>query len=437
IRAYTEMGLLQGSQYEENLGDVSDGIATLTKATTLAQQLVGHSPANVTYLASYAAAEKALGEVYFTGDEKQKAFEHLTHAAEISQQVSATPGVTAKELVGAASILDGLGDTLGLPGIGTMNDPVKAIERYKQSLAVYRQGMTLDPACSSCIRGVAVEDYKLGMQVEDKVQAAAFNRDGLTVLATLAPAERTTTRNLRADNLLRQNLGVLDIDLGKTAEGLAMMETVQQRMRAAVAADPVDARAKNDLALFDGKLASSYDDLGQYAQERDALTEFISLMDALTHKNPANSVWKFRRALALSRYGQVQLRLGKKDEGVRAGKESLDVLLPLAQKPDAESRVLSIASVALVAFHPKGKLDGPLAVSLAQRTIAGKQRPEVEDYVTLAQAQALEGSKEESKSAAMHALKLLPMHGQSLSDANDRILVESLIRSAETSRASR
>jgi serine/threonine protein kinase len=437
IHAYTEMGLLQGSQYEENLGDTAGGIATLTKAVNSARGLVHRNSSDTTCLESYATAEQALGQVYFTAGNTRKAVEHLTAAAEVSRQLSTMPGVTSKSLVQAASTVDALGDTLGLPGVGTANDPVKAIERYKQASDVYRRALLRDPACFSCARGIAIEDYKLGLDVEDESQAAAFDQDGLSVLAIMPPAEQTSTRNLRADNLLRQNLGALDIDLGQTTQGLAMMQTVRQRMRAAVQADPLDTRARNDLALFDGKLATSFDDLGQYPQERDALKEFVATMDALLHKNPDNAIWKFRRALALSRYGAVQLRLGQELDGQRAAKESLSILLPLAQKPEAQARVLAVATEALIALHPNGRLDGQTAVSLAERTIAGEQRPDARDYIALAQAQQLAGRQDDSRASAQTALRLLSLRGQSLSDSNARTRINALIHPSEATMASR
>jgi tetratricopeptide (TPR) repeat protein len=420
IKAYTEMGLLQGSQYEENLGDTKGSIVTLTKAVASARDLVSHDSGNPKYLLSEAAAEKALGQVYFGIADKTKAIEHLTLAADISQRISTIPGVTSDVLMQAASTVDNLGDTLGLPGVGTMNDPVKAIARYQEAASVYRDALKLDPKCMNCARGVVVEDYKLGTVTDDKAQAAVFDSDGLAVIAALPTSEQATSRIIRADNLLRQNLGVLYVDAGRSAEGLALMLAARQRLQAIVKADAVDARAQNDLALFDGKLATAYDDLRQYQQESDVLKEFVQIMEGLGHKDPANGVWRFRLALAQSRYAQVELRLGHAAAAERAARESLAVLVPLAQKPDAEPRVLSITADALVNLRPSVKEDVPLAVSFAQRALQGKPQPEAEDYLILAAAQRLAGDLEETKRAAQGALNLIPAHSNSVSDGNQR-----------------
>jgi serine/threonine protein kinase len=427
IQAYTEMGALQGGEYEENLGDMRGSIATLTKAVSSAHTLVAQDTGNVHYLQSEAAAERALGQAYFSSDHSSKAIELLTEAANDSRHMSSMPGATSAMRVEAAKAIDNLGDALGLPGVGTTNDPLQAIERYKQAAEIYRQSAALDPACASCVRGVMVEDYKLGLVIEDKTQARGFYEDGLRTIASLSPAEQATPRNMRSASILEQDLGALYIDEGKTTEGLAMMLTARHRLQAAVAIDAVNALSRTDLALCDNWLAGAYDDLRQYPEEADALRESIAMMDFVAHKDPTNTVPQFRRAMAQALYAHAELQLGKKEEGERLASESLATLIPMAQKKDAGARALGITADALVKLRSHSKTDALLAASFAQRAIEREQRPRVEEYLTLAEAEHFAGAPDEARRAAQSALKLIPPHEVSLSDANDRSTANALL----------
>ena len=432
IQAYTELGLLQGSAYEENLGDTKGSIVTLTKAVTSARTLLSQAPGNLLYVQSYAAAEKALGEVYFTTGKTRDALEHLTRATEAGKRMTALPSATTAMRIQAASTVDNLGDILGRPGVSTLNDPEGAIQRYQQAAATYREAWKLDPACFGCARGVVVEDYKLGTVTGNKTLAASFDQDGLAVIASMPEAEQNTTRIARAGSLLRQNLGAFYVDEGRVPEGFALMLTAREKLRAAVRADPLDERARTDLALFDGVLASCYDQTQQFAAEAEALSEFLQVMDGLTHKDPANTIARFRLALAQSRYAQAQLQLGHTAEAARPARESLGVLIPMAQKVDAGSRILSVAADAVVHLTAPTQKNAELAVSFIKRAMQGKQRPEAEDLLLLAEAEHLAGNPADSRHAAEDALKLLPAGGHSQSEANQREAAERWIKLANT-----
>ncbi len=417
IQAYTEMGSLLDSPYEENLGDFPGAIATLKKAVARAQRLAGARPQDLRALQSLVLAQRALGQVYFGSADPGNAVANLVPAADLSQRIAAMPGVTVAMFSQAAGAADVLGDAYGEPGAGTLNDPVRASQRYLQAQAFDEAGLRLDPTSIGCRRGIAVEDWKLGMVTDDPDRAAAYYRHGLATIASFPPKFQATASVHRLDSLFRENLGVLLFDTGSTAEGMEMMDTVHERMRQAVASDPLDARAHTDLELLDNYLSEAYHDHHLYPAEREALREFLAQADILLRTDPTNTLKQFRRGMVLMRTGKLDLQTGEKAEAERLGREAIAILVPLASRPAADARMLRTATIALTTFHPEPKRDGPMAVSFAGRAIAITPKPIAEQYVILAEAQQLAGMQSEAVGSAQTALKIFMVHPRSVADA--------------------
>jgi tetratricopeptide (TPR) repeat protein len=416
IHAYTEMGALQGSSYEENLGDPAGAIVTLQKAIALSGRLSANDPDNPELLRSYGAAERVLGQVYFGIGDGKNAVPHLTIATTTMQRVLTMPGATSAMANQAASAADVLGDAYGLPGAGTLNDPAKASQQYKQAVSIYRTGLHLDPTCQPCLRGIAIEDWKLGMAADDNSQAIAFFRDGLASAATLSPAEQSTPHVQRAQSLIRQNLGVSLVDMGRSAEGLAEFQIAHQRLQAARAADPLDFRARSDLALFDSTFCNSLEDIGQYSLEMSVNQEFLENVDAFVKKDPTKDIWQFRRGMALARSARIERHAGHSTESDRLDREALAILIPLAQKPTVGVRILQLTAETLTAAR-LNPMQGPsLAVTFAQRAIQQMPHPTAEQLLALAEAQQSAGLHAESKATAQAALKTLVVHRDSISE---------------------
>jgi tetratricopeptide (TPR) repeat protein len=331
-------------------------------------------------------------------------------------------------IVLVASSSDLLGDTYGLPGVGTLNDPDKALARYKEALEADRAGLRADPACIACLRGVAVEDWKLGgLAIEDPPVAVGFYRDGLSSLARLPLAEQSTPRIQRMDALIRQSLGFMLLDVVKADEGLAMVLGAQHRLQATVAADPLDARAHADLALLDLSLYESYGYLGRTREQMETNQEFLASVEFILHKDPASPTWQFRRSVGLTRAGFLSMKSGNSVDGRRLGREALAIVVPLALKPDAAPRILHFAAITVTNFGADMERDGAMAVSFAQRAIGDEKNPTADEILTLADAQKFAGQTAEARASAQAALKTTDAHGSGIEAAALRVRAERLL----------
>ena len=424
VDAYTKMGNLLGNPYEENIGDGARALATLQKAVALSRQLLTQLPDDLHVLQSSAGAEQSLGRVYFGSGDPRLAAEHLRPAADISRRIVDIPGADVATIAQAASVVDSLGDVYGQEGAVTLDDPTAAIAAYEQAQAIDARGLRLDADCARCRRGIALEYWKIGMLLEasDQDKAATSYENGLTTLAQFSPAEQATARVLRLDTVIRQRLGNLLIAAGRGEAGIHLLTDVRQRFRDAVQADPMDARARFDLAALDASLADGYEHLGNGKEARTADREFLDTMTTLVAQDDKNAMWRLHRAEAQVRWGTVEIDLGDTAQGQRARNEGLGTLIQIAHAADSDANVLDLVANALTDAHREPQL----ALTFAERAASAK-RDSAQPLITLARAQRAVGRTADAHAAAEQALKLLEAHPKSLGNSEQAAQARSLM----------
>jgi tetratricopeptide (TPR) repeat protein len=415
VDGYTKMGNLLGNPYEENIGDGAAAVTALKKAIALAQELLAAAPNDLQNLESLAAAEQSLGRVYFGTGDPRSAVGYLLPAAQTSIRISAIPGVDSATLAQAASVVDSLGDVYTQEGVVTLQEPEKGIAAYRQALAIDQAGLTRDPACARCRRGVALEYWKIGMPTEmlDGDEAAKYYQQGLATLAQFASEDQATPRVRRIDTVIRQRLGIELLAESRPVAALEMLRKVRERFKAAVDEDPVDARARFDLAALDASLADGYEQEAQFGEALAIDQEYLECMQFLLTQDPGNKTWAWHHADALLRYGRTLSRLGHPEKGDRQAREALSLLVELAKPESADSGLLSLAATSLLSMQG----DAKMAMTFAQRAVAAEEPPSVDDILTLAGAQHAAGRDGDARESARRALDLLTVHPRSLGNA--------------------
>ncbi len=424
VDAYTKMGNLLGSPYEENIGDGDGARQTLTKAVALARQLLATNPGDLHYLQSAAAAELSLGRVYFGAGDPQHAVQYLKSASETSRRIAHTAGVDSATIAQAASVVDSLGDVYGQEGAVTLDDPATAITTYETAQSLDALGLRTDPNCARCRRGVALEYWKMGMLMEslDQEHAAELYSEGLETISHSAEADKSTARVQRLDTVLRQRRGKMLFAAGRFEEGLAMLSEVQRRFQGAVRADPTDARAQFDLAALDVDLAEAYDRQGKLPDALAANREYLAMMDALVVEDATNVSWQYHRAEAQLSLGHTLIELNDTSKGSQTIDAGVNELVRLARSAQSTAMMLVSASNALSDAHR----DPQLALTFAVRATADK-KPSAEGLLTLARAQRGAGLHAESIASARAALQLLMQHPKSLGNAEQAAQARGLL----------
>lgn len=371
IEGYTDLGNLLGSPYEENLGDAEAAKRTLSKAIALAKARLARNPRKLISLEDLARAEMSLGRIYFGDGDPRTAIHYLQPAANISDQIVTSGEATSAQIAQAAATFDALGDVEYLPGAASLNDPVKAMAAVRKAEKYHEKGYRLDPNCARCHRGIAVELWKLGVLQEDfdPAQSVVTFKAGLAELETFPAEERKSARLLRIDTLLHAHLGTAELHLGHANAALLAFAPARLRLQQAIARDPIDSRARFDLAALDADLADGFLSAHDYKSADDTYRDMTNNIETLLRRNSANVQWQLLQARALLGLGKTKFSEGHTEAGRSLVQRGLNLIISLANRKDASPETLDVAAEALADFPRLIPVSESLAAQFAQRAV--------------------------------------------------------------------
>jgi eukaryotic-like serine/threonine-protein kinase len=427
VQAYRKMGLLLGSPYEANLGDADTAIATLNKALPIAQHLVALDSRNLAYLQASMGVETALGQVYLGKGDSQQAAAYLLPAAVTARKIADDPKTDARMLVQAAAVFKTLADTYGEHGSAAMRDSTKTVRYLRESGGLYQKALTLSLNC--CQRGLIIVESTLGRLLEDVdvEQSIASYKKGFDTIATLSPKDRATTGYLRLIGQLRIHLGVVYLYQNRVSEAEALLIPERERERHAIALDPIDVRARDDLADLDANALDGYDAIHDYRSMLEIAPEYLDNAKALIGLQPKDPARQSLRIDALLTYAKVL----KKMHNDRAAAPYISIGLPAitasAQRSDAEPGTLDSAAEALLDLNPEPQQSRSLALDFARRAVHATAKPTSYQLLILGRSECVSGDMEHCKRTAEEVLKLLSLQPQSLRYKLDTAKARSLL----------
>lgn len=424
VLAYTEMGSLLGNPYEENLGDTEGAIHTLGKAVLLSEQLVAANPGNPEFNQMEAAANLALGRVYFGNGDPHKAVKYMERAVKEDLDVIDRVHGDSKMLAEAASAADGLGDVYNLDGAASLHDAAGAARSYREAQGLDAKGLEIDPGCSRCRRGVALEYWKLGMLANGAAAAQNLYQQGIATLEGFSAAEISSERVQRILKLTQQKLGVVYLQMGRTQEGLTMLIRIRGDLQKAVAADPKNSRSHFDLFGLDSNMAEYTDVFGPRELAFSLDKELVREGEALTALDPGNAEWRGHRASAELRLGRLNLHSGNTVEGAALVQGASKELEQLVQAGSTDPDVLQDAANALVELHG----DAGLAIAHAKASIERAGNASSGQYLTLAQSYLLAGDLGNAQESAQKIVKLTGGTGEPM-DRNHAAIAQAILGS--------
>ena len=418
VQAYTEMGSLLGNAYESNLNDTPGGVRTLRTAVNLARQLAARAPVDRELLWARASSEHALGETLFGMGKPREALEYLQPAAESSERLVLTGETSAARMALAASFSNTMTDVFFMDGAVTLGDRKSSTVWARRALALDERGLATDPACQRCRRGIAVVDWKLGLAAEDPAEALRLFEHGLGVLTAFSPAEQATARVHRLDTVLRQRVGWSEMQLGRTAEGIAILGGMRRRMEDSVTQDPTDARARFDLLALDFTMAEGLRGRAEAPLLLELGHEATANAETLVRLDPDNEQEVIHQADAEELLARAETADGQVAAAHVLNQRAAATMTRLAAAPDASPAVLESAAAALVLTGNGGGqvagLAAGLATDLAQRAMAGEPQPTAEEELTLAEAEHVDRRENAARATARQAMALLEQMPASL-----------------------
>jgi tetratricopeptide (TPR) repeat protein len=405
IAGYTDMGMLLGNSYEQNLGDVPGALQALNKALAIASKQFETAPHDAKTMQAYTQAEYSLGSTYLGNGDAAQAEPHLARALSIAEALASRPTADADALHQAASVSDTLGDVYD-PGRGYATaDEEKALKTYLLSNSFDEQCRVVFPANQDCWSNTVVGDYKIGSLVEDTDPALAAKQyaHGLTVVRAFPPELAKTTHSRRLRDYMLARLGLMDLRLGKREEGDTLVHQALEGFRQSIREAELDNRARFDLVAFETDLAAEYDRLGREQDASSASDEVLATLGVLLTRSPSNRRWQMIQAEDMITAARAKTQIGQRQKSAQLRREGLNQAVRLAEARDASPEALGFAADDLVELLPYSAhpgQDARMAVDFAQRAANAFAKPAPARYLTLAKAEAAAGQSDRAKQTA-------------------------------------
>ena len=444
--AYTRLANLQGSAYDQNLGDTSGALVSANKAIALSAPFAGPNSRDREAIHALANAELSRSGILTLTASMQETVASTQAAIANYERLTAFNNITPDEMHDMANGYNLLGDELGLATEGSLDDLPAALAAYRKTIDMGSRALNIDPNLMSARNGQIRTERKI-VEVEmesDPGQALEDALTGLQQISALPHADRESLPMQRAHSVLLLDEAYNLVELGRYAEANEVQAGAVQLKQRLVAADPQDMRALSDLNTglsyssrnflteADPALTSSASDRRQalISAER-SLTEEAAVSGKLMKQEGSESAWKLFLADAQINLGSVQFMLHRGGNSAELVKKGLATYKDLIKKNPASPTILDDAAQEFLYAEPASLKDPRLAVSCAESAVALTHRRVPTKLLTLAQAYRAAGQIEKSRAVAREGLALLPPQQPGSVKPRIRKLLEILAQTAK------
>lgn len=355
-------GYLLSGPAENQLGQAREGIATITRATAIYDQLAASKPRDVDYQMESGRAWQTL------------------------MDVAASPGggfldYSTKDEVQA--------------------DGAKAIARFEVALRI-------SPAESAALLGIArVYTTEGGVQL-DAAQGLALFQKGLQAFHQLPTAVQSSREGLIEEARLDTSVALAQRRMGKYKDALVTLGRAREILDGFAMTDPRNSTNALRRANVYKTLGETYYYLNKKQKAVDAYRTAIQIYDILITVDPSRISNRLVRAV-LEEYVAANLALmGRLAEATPFAKASLIDLRNLAERQDATQQYLDEAAIVLMDTPVLSLRDYAQALRYARRADEISQGKDVIAIGALAQAYANIGNGPRAIETVQRALSIVP-----------------------------
>ena len=295
--AYERMGNLLGNPYDENLGQPKEAVAALQKAVSTASALARDNPTSREARFSLAKAQTSLAEVEFGAGDAKSALEAMTESAKNFQQLVQASDATVPQLLEASSTLGSLGDVYGLPGSASLDRTKEAVDCYRQAYLLSERVLKLDPSNVRARRGLAIDDYKIANLIleADPNAAIAGLQKAIGNLSLLPKGIQSGAPIVRLLLLIDGHMSRAYFQQGKISDAIVLKRHACEQAAVLVARDPLDSRARYDLATTVASLGDFLMKAGNRKEARQAYQQALQNFKFMLKRDPDNRILKDHR----------------------------------------------------------------------------------------------------------------------------------------------
>jgi serine/threonine protein kinase len=440
VKAYLQLGRLQGSSAEQSIGDLTGALPNVDKAVAMAYELKSEYPNDREVTDAEVLAIKTKSLMLYALGEPDQAISFLAPAIDILSGEAKSPKATTTQIVDAAYGFLLLGTELGDPETPSRGDYSAALKAFKESSDLFTRALAIDPGCVEASVGNAKVSLHIGHIMVFTDPTAAI--DELRKTAAQWDALPVSARSDAESKIYIQAAGNwLGKALRQTRDyhsAISTLEKTRKSMEEGVTRDAADSRALTYLVAILGDEAEVYLDMlnpllnsksGEGRQEnRRRATELLQRSANLTKKlvamDPNESMFSAYLAYANALSSTLAASTGSPNRNYQLAAASVSRLKTIASRNDVSSEDLYRASSVMVSVLPAELRDSRVAVDYAERLAARSHRQDPNSLLILAQAYLEDGEFQKAAQTAQEGLAHLAPQPPGTPAVRCRVLLE-------------
>ena len=399
---YAKLAAIQGSPYDDNLGQPGEALATLEKAIAMARPVARQLPADFAAFLALARASDTRGDVLFSMGRAKEAVDASQIASDIFERLIKVRPADVDLVMETAGSHDGLGDKLGSAGLSSMMDTEGAKRHYKRTIELDEIAIGLAPKLTRPRRGIALMWMKLADVTWESDQKAALDlyARAKAALDRLPPEEQSEYSTRRTRTFVLRHMGDAMLELGQYQEALRNFEECKALLESARAVDAANSRAQWDMAILLHEIAQASQALGKHREALSALGQMEKILEGMSGLQTSGQLQhSFGDALLMD--AESKLALGDRAGAAELAKRGIAIYAKLVGRPDLSPRLLAGMGERLLDLVPADLQDPRLALAfLGKVTGDGAAGPALARAVY---AQALWRTGEKTRARAMAA----------------------------------
>jgi serine/threonine protein kinase len=420
--AYIQIGQVQGDAYFQNTGDTPGALDDFDKAIAIARTLSTSNRGDREALRILALALRSRSETLFRAGRTPEAVPLIREATSTFDRLTEDSSTPASLLEEAANVYGVMGDELGQPMIGSLNDVSGAIAAYRKDLSLVIRAQKLDPLRARAHRTAAVALMRIG-EIEmdtDPTQAIHDLDQGLQFLDALPASEQANFGPARTRSAALHRKAIALNELGSYDEAARLLHEVYHADLKRQSADPLDIRLLEDLIgdlsdeatgyeyAADPALASNPADRPRYLRmAADLYEQAIPMTEKFLSQQPANENLQETLAELKLRVRTLRVLLHLPVESEAQARSELGVLRKLGRDNADPFMLYSVALVYLY-VKPSSLRDPQFALHCSQRAVERSFGTTSEMQLALAQAYRATGQIARGREEASKGLAVLP-----------------------------
>jgi tetratricopeptide (TPR) repeat protein len=368
---YARLAAIQGSPYDDNLGQPNEALATLDKALALAKPAAVSLPGDFAAFLALAHALDTRGDVLFSIGRTKDAVAASQAANDIYERLIKVRPDDVDLIMETAGSHEGLGDKLGGVGLSSLMDTQGAIRNFTRARELDEIAAAIAPKFLRPRRAIALMYMKIADVTWESDQKASLElyAKAKAALDRLSPEELSQYSTRRIRTFILRHAGDAMQELGQYREALQNYEECRALLESTHALDSSNSRAQWDMAVLLHSIAGALQPLGQH---REALSYLERLEKTMAGMQGLQSFDQMQNTFGETEFmiAESKLALGDRAGAAEAAERGIAIYSKLAARQDVSPRTLANVGGMFLKVQPAHFQDPQRALACLRRATA-------------------------------------------------------------------